>query len=117
MSDNMDDVFSKRLKEAREHLKWTQNQLGMEAGLPTSSIAQFETNARKPSFATLRSLASALQVTTDYLLGRVDEPQIVLNSEAALFRHLDKISGEDRKLLEVFAEMLANRNKWNDETT
>ena len=117
MSDNMDDIFFKRLKEAREGLKWTQNQLGMEAGLPTSSIAQFETNARKPSFDTLRRLANALQVTTDYLLGRVDEPHIVLNSGAALFRHLDKISGEDRKLLEVFAEMLANRNKIHDETT
>ena len=107
----MDDVFPKRLKEARENLRWTQSQLGTESGLPTSSIAQFETNARKPSFATLRSLATALQVTTDYLLGRVDEPNIVLNSGNALFRHLDNISGDDRKLLEDFAEMLANRNK------
>jgi len=113
----MNDIFSTRLKEARESLRWTQNQLAIEAGLPTSSIAQFETNVRKPSFATLRRLASALQVTTDYLLGRVDKPQIVLNSGAALFRHLDKISGEDRKLLEDFAEILANRNKKIDETT
>lgn len=112
----MDDVFYKRLKEARETLKWTQNQLSIESGLPTSSIAQFETNARKPSFATLRRLAIALRVTTDYLLGRVDQPQTVLDSGDALFRHLDKISGDDRKLLEDFAEMLANRNKKNDET-
>ena len=113
----MDD-FSKRLKEARENLKWTQSQLGIKAGLPTSSIAQFETNARKPSFDTLRRLASALQVSTDYLLGRVDGSQIVLNSGTALFRHLDRISGDDRKLLEDFAEILANRNKKNnDETT
>jgi len=107
----MDDFFAKRLKEARENLKWTQNQLGVKTGLPTSSIAQFETNARKPSFGNLRRLASALQVTTDYLLGRVDQPQTVLNSGDALFRHLDKISGDDRILLENFAEMLANRNK------
>jgi len=113
----MDDFFSKRLKEARENLKWTQNQLSIEAGLPTSSIAQFETDVRKPSFETLRRLASALQVTTDYLLGRVDEPQTVLNSSAALFRHLDNISGDDRKLLEDFAAMLANRNKKIDKTT
>jgi len=113
----MEDLFYKRLKEARENLKWTQNQLSIESGLPTSSIAQFETNVRKPSFDTLRRLASALQVTTDYLLGRVDEPQTVLNSGAALFRHLDKISGDDRKLLEDFAAMLANRNKKNDQTT
>jgi transcriptional regulator with XRE-family HTH domain len=113
----MNDIFSMRLKEARENLKWTQNQLAIEAGLPTSSIAQFETNARKPSFDTLRRLASALQVTTDYLLGRVDKPQTVLNSGATLFRHMDKISGDEKKKLENFAEMLANRNKKNDKTT
>jgi transcriptional regulator with XRE-family HTH domain len=113
----MDDVFARRVKEARENLKWTQSQLGAEARLPTSSIAQFETNARKPSFDTLRRLASAMQVTTDYLLGRVDEPTTVLDSRDALFRHLDKISGDDKKLLEDFAEILANRNKKADETT
>jgi transcriptional regulator with XRE-family HTH domain len=107
----MDDIFGKRLKEARERLKWTQSQLGTYSGLPTSSIAQFETNARKPSFSNLRRLATTLQVTTDFLLGRVDEPKIVLETENALFRHLDNISGDDRKLLEAFAEMLAKRNK------
>jgi transcriptional regulator with XRE-family HTH domain len=113
----MDYDFAQRLKQARENLKWTQSQLGAQAGLPTSSIAQFETNARKPSFAVLRRLASAMKITTDYLLGRVDEPKTVLDSNDALFRHLDKISGDDRKLLEDFAEMLAKRNKKNDEST
>jgi hypothetical protein len=51
------------------------------------------------------------------LLGRVDQPQTVLNSGDALFRHLDKITGDDRKLLNDFAEMLENRKKKNDETT
>jgi transcriptional regulator with XRE-family HTH domain len=112
----MDDNFYKRLKQARENLKWTQSQLAAQAGLPTSSIAQFETNARKPSFAVLRRLASAMKITTDYLLWRVDEPKAVLDSDDVLFRHLDKISGDDRKLLEDFAEMLAKRNKKNDES-
>jgi hypothetical protein len=58
-----------------------------------------------------------MKITTDYLLGRVDEPRAVLDSDDALFRHLDKISGDDRKLLEDFAEMLAKRNKKNGETT
>jgi transcriptional regulator with XRE-family HTH domain len=112
----MDD-FATRLKKVRERLNWTQSQLAAEAGLPTSSIAQFETNARKPSFDTLRSLAIALKVTTDYLLGRVEEPTTVLEEGTALFRHLDKMSGDDRMLLERFAAMLAERNKRNDAKT
>jgi transcriptional regulator with XRE-family HTH domain len=107
----MGDIFSRRLKKARENLKWTQRQLGAHAGLPTSSIAQFETNTRKPSFAVLRRLASAMKITTDYLLGRVDEPKAVLDFNDVLFGHLDKISGDDRKLLEDFAEILAKRNQ------
>ena len=44
--------------------------------MPASSIAHFETGTRKPSFDSLRRLANALEMTTDYLLGRVDEPDL-----------------------------------------
>ena len=38
-----------------------------------SAISHFETGTRKPSFDNLRRLADALDVTTDYLLGRVKD--------------------------------------------
>jgi transcriptional regulator with XRE-family HTH domain len=109
----MENDFAVRLKTIREQLNWTQSELGAKAGLPTSSIAQFETNARKPSFDTLRRLAMALEVTTDYLLGRVDEPTTV-KTGGTLFRHYDQMSGDDRKLLEDFAAILAARNPKNE---
>ena len=68
------DIFKVRLRKARDLRAWSQGDLGQKAGMPGSSIAHFETGARKPSFDSLRRLANALEVTTDYLLGRVDEP-------------------------------------------
>jgi transcriptional regulator with XRE-family HTH domain len=40
------DVFSERLKSAREMRKLTQNKLGQRVSLPAASIAHFEIGSR-----------------------------------------------------------------------
>lgn len=104
------DQFQERLKAARDLRKWSQVDLASRAGMPPSSIAHFESGSRKPSFDTLRRLANALQVTTDFLLGRVDDPE---RGEAGdpLFRDVGKLTGGDRELAQDFLKMLAERNK------
>jgi len=111
MSDNApSDIFAKRLRAARGIRNLSQAELGERAGLPPSSIAHFETDSRKPSFETLRSLANALEVSTDYLLGRVEEPG---RAEAGdpLFRDVGKLTGKDRDLARDFLKMLAARGQ------
>jgi transcriptional regulator with XRE-family HTH domain len=102
------ETFAQRLKSAREFRKLTQAELAEKAKLPASSVAHFEAGSRKPSFDTLRRLATALEVTTDYLLGRVDDPEL---TEAAdpLFRDVGKLTGQDRELAKDFLKMLAER--------
>lgn len=105
------EIFKERLRTARETLRrWSQAELGAKAGLPPTSIAHFEGGSRKPSFDTLRKLANALEVTTDYLLGRTDDPAL---AEAAdpLYRDVAKLSGNDRELAKDFLEMLAKRSE------
>jgi transcriptional regulator with XRE-family HTH domain len=105
------EIFQERLKTARDKLrKWSQTELATRAGLPPSSIAHFETGSRKPSFETLRRLANALEVTTDYLLGRADDPA---RAEAGdpLYRDVGKLTGHDRELARDFLEMLAKRSE------
>jgi len=75
-----------------------------------SSIAHFESGPRKPSFDTLRRLANALEVTTDYLLGRVDDPGLAEGGDP-LYRDIGKLTGGDRELAKDFLKMLAERNK------
>lgn len=81
-----------------------------KAGMPPSSIAHFESGSRKPSFDTLRRLANALEVTTDYLLGRADDPSLAQAADP-LFRDVSKLNGNDRELAKDFLKMLAERNK------
>ncbi len=85
-----------------------QSQLAEKAGLPSSSISHFEAGARKPSFDNLRRLATALDVTTDYLLGRVDSLESV-GAADTIHRHLSNFSADDLKLTEDFVKLLAQR--------
>ena len=102
------EIFKERLKTARELRKWSQSELADRAQLPPSSIAHFEAGSRKPSFDTLRRLATALDVTTDYLLGRVDEPGLAEAGDP-LYRDIGKLTGRDRELAKDFLEMLAKK--------
>lgn len=103
------DSFQERLRQAREMRGWSQNELAGRAELPPSSIAHFEAGSRKPSFETLRRLANALEVTTDYLLGRVDEPSMAEAGDP-LYRDMGRLTGRDRELAKDFVKMLAARN-------
>ena len=101
--------FARRLKFARYNTGWTQEKLGKKVKVPTSSIAQFETNARKPSFDTLKNLAVALNISADYLLGIVDE--LTIATPARFAKKLERISVDDRVLLDEFIELLIKRNR------
>src|SRR6516225_7681341 len=103
------DVFQERLKAARELRGWSQEELGSKTGMPPSSIGHYESGSRKPSFHTLRKLANTLNVTTDYLLGRVDEPGLAESGDP-LYRDVGKLTAGDREIAEAFLKMLAERN-------
>lgn len=104
------EIFQERLKAARDLRGWSQSDLGGRAGMPPSSIAHFESGSRKPSFDTLRRLANALEVTTDYLLGRADDPALAEAGDP-LYRDVGKLTGRDRELAKDFLKMLAERNQ------
>jgi transcriptional regulator with XRE-family HTH domain len=103
------DIFTIRLRHARENLRqWSQSQLAEKAKMPPSSIAHFETGKRKPSFDTLRRLATALDVTTDYLLGRVEDPALAEAGDP-LYRDMGKLTAHDRDTARLFIRALADR--------
>ena len=107
---NPSDIFPERLRSARDMREWSQGDLAKRAAMPPSSIAHFETGSRKPSFDTLRRLANALEVTTDYLLGRVKEPSLAEAGDP-LYRDVGKLTGNDRELAKDFLKMLSQRTQ------
>jgi len=107
-STSPSDLFSQRLRAARKMRDLNQGELARRAGLQDSAVSHFETGTRKPSFDNLKRLADALDVTTDYLLGRVDDPAGLAGADR-IHRHLGQLKGSDRKTAEDMIEMLANR--------
>ena len=105
------EIFPERLRAAREVRDLSQVGLATKAKLPPSSVSHFESGRRKPSFDSLNTLANALDVTIDYLLGRVDEPEGHSSVSDRIYRNVKKMNSGDIELAEGFLEMLKKRSK------
>ncbi|PGZ24379.1 hypothetical protein COE50_28600 [Bacillus anthracis] len=68
-------MIASRLKEARKNKKWTQEELAKKVGTKKATISNYENEYSTPSNHMLMNLADALDVTSDYLIGRTDSPQ------------------------------------------
>lgn len=64
-------IFQRRLREARERASLSQKQLGMQAGLDrfvaSTRINRYEQGVHQPDFATIQRLADVLDVPVAYL--------------------------------------------------
>lgn len=113
--DNSDkNIFAERLFYARVTLRnMTQSQLAEIAKIPSTSISHFEKTdgSRKPSFDNLRRLAKALDVTTDFLLGRTDNPIGAVDEADQLYRDVKMLSDEDKIFAQEMIKRMAERNK------
>jgi transcriptional regulator with XRE-family HTH domain len=94
--------FRERLREWRLKRGLTQEDLARKADVPTISVSHFETGHRFPNAESLRRLADALGVSTDYLLGRVKTPagkdlEAADPEITALFRRFQGMSEEARE--------------------
>lgn len=69
-------TFGERLKMLREEKMLTQDALGKIFDLYQSTIGYYETNKKEPSQKTVLKLTDFFNVSTDYLLGRTNNPII-----------------------------------------
>ncbi len=101
-STNETGGFGERLRRARENRQLNQTELAAKAGLQPSAIGHFEKERRKPSFANIRSLAKALNVTSDYLLGRTLE----MGQATTAFRGEENLSDGDREHIQMMIDLM-----------
>lgn len=62
----------KNLRANKDNM--SQRELAKDLNIAPSTIAMYETGQRDPDTATLKILADYFNVSTDYLLGRTDDP-------------------------------------------
>lgn len=98
-----DGIFAARLREAREARELSQSELARRLGMQPSAIAHFEGDRRKPSFANVRAIAKALEVSSDYLLGR----SATMAGATTAFRNEERLSAEDREWIQQMIDLRA----------
>ena len=66
------NIFASRLAAARQAKRLSQRQLAFRLGVSARAVGQFEQGSNWPSVETLIALADVLDVSLDWLCGRVD---------------------------------------------
>lgn len=56
-----------RIKEFRELLGWSQNELSRRSGIPQSAISRYEAGEQEPGYSRLKRIADALGVSVQEL--------------------------------------------------
>jgi transcriptional regulator with XRE-family HTH domain len=86
-------------------------QAAEKAGISLSFWSDIEQGRRQPSVDTLTSIAEAFDVTTDYLLGRTDDPhgQGAPVEGTATSNPLGHLPPEVRKSIETLLEHLEEK--------
>lgn len=107
-------MFRIRLKALRESLNMSQKELATALSVTQGTVGNWESGSREPSFDTLVKLSDYFNCSTDYLLGRTDDPDIEIRkapskdgAEGATYKvHKDapEFSEEEIRALEKFLE-------------
>ena len=67
--------FAERLQEERQKKGATQKEMAELLGVKLRAYQYYESGQHNPTLDSLVALADYFDVTTDYLLGRTDEPK------------------------------------------
>lgn len=83
--ENVNSVFSKRLRLLRNEKKMTLDELAPLLGVTKSSLSRFENNLRKPSREFLIRCSKYFNCSIDYLNGLTDIRSITQDGKSSTF--------------------------------
>ena len=69
------ELFIQRLKEFRKERKLTQEQLARVLNCSHSAISEYESKKRLITTSHIYSICKTYNISTDYLLGKIDDPK------------------------------------------
>ena len=68
-------ICGERIRRQRIALGWTQQEFAKMTGIPYPTLSRIEHGEQSTHYERLAKLADVLQVSTDYLLGRTEDPR------------------------------------------
>lgn len=96
----MSNILGSRLKQLRIEKGKTQKEMAKDLGTTDVSIGRYEAGAREPKTDILNALADYFDVTTDYLLGRIDKR----NTTEKCFKNVNSISAYRMSKIEKLSD-------------
>jgi transcriptional regulator with XRE-family HTH domain len=112
MSKEVDrQVLASRLKEAREYLELSQDEVATVLNVPRSAISLIEAGQRRVEALELQRLAEIYQRPIGHFTGEDPEPAALPESVRHLARTAAKLTDRDREELQRFAEFLQLRGR------
>ena len=100
--------FEKRLKKARNDKKISQQELADLVGIHLTNIGRYERGEASPTANILNKLASALEVTPDFLINGTleDKAENIISDNELLvqFKKVDKLPAEKKFLVKEFLD-------------
>jgi len=107
--------FAQRLKELRLKKNLSQTELGDLIGVHYTHIGRYERGLSIPKSDTMRTLAEALGVTTDYLFeGKMDEvakSRLEDKDLLQMFNELEKLNEDDKSVIKKLIDAFLTKRK------
>ncbi|MFL0507404.1 helix-turn-helix domain-containing protein [Ureibacillus sp. 179-F W5.1 NHS] len=113
-----------KIKYLREKSNISQKDFAKKIGVSNTVLSRYESGDRKPDYDTLQLIADYFEVSTDYLLGRTDNPKLENDDESNFqafindpelgvwYKELPKSDEEELRKLRMIWEMIKNeKNK------
>ena len=104
-------LLGSRLKEAREYLELSQDEVAKALDLPRPAISLIEAGQRKVEAIELKKLAAIYQRPIGYFTGEPSAHATVPETVQHLARAAAKLTDKDREELLRFAEFLHARGR------
>lgn len=123
--DKRNEIFGKRLKECRKNKGGSQGDVADAIGISRARYSHYENNHVEPDLDLIRKLADHFNVSSDYLLGRTDDPDkvetdkrnIIINKIATEFPNadlmFDDLANMDAEQLEEVYEFIKFKSQQN----
>lgn len=107
MPENELEVVASRIREARESLGLTQEEVSGALGIPRTSVHAMEAGKRGVSALEVRRLSRLYRRRVEWLLGEDDAP-VAAAADGALYRATRDLSADDKDQVLRFAQFLAS---------
>lgn len=108
--DNGRKTLGLRLREAREYLGFSQEDVATYLGIARSAQSNIETGQRKVDALELTKLAGLYKRSMSYFTGENEAPELQLPEDVAhLARKATELSPDDRAELGRFADFLRSK--------